>query len=133
MIAHADESWAEAMLRTRPERRLGLLGHIHDLDRIAQRRGQRPADVEPLARLQYRRRLLQVLAAVEAHDHDGIALPQQFFDRIDELDVEFDDVGLPLRQAVNALGEYPALGRRGIGGNDALQPARSPRSFRIVE
>ena len=85
------------MLRAGPAGRLGLLGQAHDGDGVCQGGCQRSADVEALARLQHRGRLLQMFTAIEAHDHHDVAATEQLVHRPDQLDVVLDHLGFPLR------------------------------------
>ena len=70
-------------------------------------------------------------AAIEAHDHDGVAAAKQLVHRIDQLDIELDDLRFPLRQAVNALRN---IGTRRRGKrHDYAQARQIAGSLGVVE
>ncbi len=64
-------------------------GQPINLDGIAQRPCHRLVDKEGLARLEHRPGLFQMRAAIDALDQDGIDLPAEVLDGIDDLDPEF--------------------------------------------
>ena len=104
VVAHANETGNESMLRTRKDRCLVLAGPAKDLDGIVQRRCQWTSNVDRFAGLQNGRDLVQVLTTVEAHYQHGVNPPEQHVDRIDQVGLGVGGVAVGVSVGVADIG-----------------------------
>ena len=138
MVAHPEESRTESVLRATPTGNLQFVGELQNGDRVVDRGGQWPADVEPLPRLENLRGLLPMKPAVEAPDHDGVAEFQQLINGIDDRNARLGGlwIGGVLVEAEHLL--LPALREQGavgvVGADDRISgdhPHPREVSFRL--